>query len=63
MSMDCPVCKLDKKDVKTRTHGLRYEFDCARCGAFEVSTSAGAMLASRPAYFGLSAWIRPNFNT
>jgi hypothetical protein len=56
--MDCPVCKLDKKDVKTTTHSLRYGFDCARCGAFEVSTTAGAMLASRPAHFGLSAWIR-----
>jgi nucleoside 2-deoxyribosyltransferase len=58
MSIDCPVCKLDKEHAKSSVLGLRYRFDCARCGAFEVSTSAGAMLASRPAHFGLSAWIR-----
>lgn len=58
MSIDCPVCKLDKKDAKSSVQGQRYRFNCERCGVFEVSASAGAMLKSRPAHFGLSAWIR-----
>ena len=56
--MDCPICKLPKKDVATHAVGDRFEVTCARCGRFDISGTANAIANGRPADFRLSAWIR-----
>jgi len=56
--MNCPVCKLAEQHVDTHREGDRCKVRCARCGQFEISGTAMAMLSARPADFRLSSWIR-----
>ena len=56
--MDCPICKLKEERVRSETRGDSLSIDCHRCGSYQMSGTAVAMSRSRPAAFGLSAWIR-----
>lgn len=54
----CPICKLCSDDVEKSSTGDRYSFNCARCGKYEISGTAHAIVDGRPANTKLSAWIR-----
>ena len=43
----CPVCKNDAKDAGERDYGDKKRIDCPRCGPFEVSGTALAMMDGR----------------
>jgi len=54
----CPVCKLEKQDVRIWDYGERISLECARCGKFTTTRTAAAMLEKKGLSFKLSAWIR-----
>ena len=56
--MACPICKLDKQDVKVWDHGERLSLECDRCGKFTITSTAASMAESRDLGSKLTAWIR-----
>lgn len=54
----CPVCKLEKQDVRIWDYGERISLECARCGKFTITRTASAMLKRKGLNSKLSAWIR-----
>ncbi len=54
----CPICKLDKQDVKAWDHGERFTLECARCGKFTITKTAASMAESKDLGQKLTAWIR-----
>lgn len=41
--MNCPICKLDKQDVRVSDYGERLSLDCPRCGRFTITRTAASM--------------------
>ena len=56
--MECPICKLEAKHVRTKLIGDRYDVLCARCGSYFISGSAVGISNMRLPDRRLSAWIR-----
>lgn len=54
----CPVCKLEKQDVRIWDYGERISLECARCGKFTITRTAAAMIERKGLNYKLSAWIR-----
>ena len=47
MAESCPVCQAAAERGRDRDYGDKKQFRCPRCGPFEISGTALAMLASR----------------
>lgn len=45
--MECPICGCEAADAGARDYGDKSRLDCPRCGRYEISGTALAMLASR----------------
>lgn len=56
--MECPICKLDAKNVVTTEVVDQREIDCDRCGRYSISGSAVAIAGTRLPDLRLCAWIR-----
>lgn len=56
--MNCPICKLSDKLVKTRSLEDGDVVECPRCGKFKIAGTAVAMASHSDANFALSAWLR-----
>ena len=54
----CPICKLDKQDVRVWDYGERLSLECARCGKFTITRTAASMAESNDLGQKLTAWIR-----
>ena len=54
----CPICKLDKQDVRAWDYGERLSLECARCGKFTITRTAASMAESKDLGQKLTAWIR-----
>ena len=55
---NCPICKLDKQDVRVSDYGERLSLECARCGKFTITRTAAAMAERKNLGQKLTAWIR-----
>ena len=54
----CPICKLDKQDVRVWDYGERLSLECARCGKFTITRTAASMAGRKNLGQKLTAWIR-----
>lgn len=54
----CPICKLEKQDVKAWDSGERLSLECARCGKFTITRTAASMAKGKDLGHKLTAWIR-----
>ena len=54
----CPICKLDKQDVRAWDYGERLSLECARCGKFTITRAAASMAERKDLGQKLTAWIR-----
>ena len=54
----CPICKLDKQEVKARDGGERISLECPRCGKFTITRTAVTMAERKDIGHKLTAWIR-----
>lgn len=54
----CPICKLDKQDVRAWDYGERLSLECARCGKFTITRTAASMAERKDLGQKLTAWIR-----
>ncbi len=54
----CPICKLDKQDVKVWDYGERLSLECARCGQFTITRTAASTAEKKALGPKLTAWIR-----
>lgn len=55
---NCPICKLDKQDVRASDYGERLSLECARCGKFTITRTAASMAERKNLGQKLTAWIR-----
>jgi hypothetical protein len=55
---NCPICKLDKQDVRVSDYGERLSLECARCGKFTITRTAASMAERKNLGQKLTAWIR-----
>lgn len=65
--IQCPICRNKSESGRTIDYGERLEYDCARCGPYEITRTAVAMLSGRleqdpKAYARLSHAIRSQTN-
>jgi hypothetical protein len=56
--MNCPICKLSDKLVKTRSLEDGDVVECPRCGKFKITGTAVSLASHSEANFALSAWLR-----
>lgn len=55
---NCPICKLDKQDVRVSDYGERLSLECPHCGKFTITRTAAAMAERKSLSQKLTAWIR-----
>ncbi len=56
-AVSCPVCESEAEPLGNRDYGDKTGYDCPRCGPFEISGTALAMLENSPDY-GLNVRAR-----
>lgn len=54
----CPICKLDKQDVRVWDYGERLSLECARCGKFTITRTASSIAERKNLGQKLTAWIK-----
>ena len=54
----CPICKLEQQHVRVWDHGERLTVECARCGKFTITATAGRMAEKKTLGPKISAWLR-----
>jgi hypothetical protein len=54
----CPICKLVVVGDLVKKRLDRFDWNCPRCGPYQITGSAEAIVKSRPPVTRLSAWIR-----
>lgn len=59
----CPVCGLDDQEAWSHDFGERTSVKCGRCGEFQFTGTASAMLESRELGPKFSAWLRQHAET
>jgi len=55
---NCPICKLDKQNVRVSDYGERLSLECSRCGKFTITRTAASMAERKNLSQKLTAWIR-----
>ena len=59
----CPLCELEEQDVAFSDGRERLSLECARCGRFKITKTAGSLAKRQGLGPRLIAWIRDRFDS